>query len=165
MQLYKYLIFSVSLLFLSHNFTSCKVQEIPVNGINIIMSKTSCRGACPVYTLRIYDTGKMYLTAEKNIYGKVGVYKSRLSHKDTKKLINCFYDIDFPSMNEHYTSILKDLPTTTLTFNNKGIKRTIVNYDNAPAELDSLEEKIHQLVKNSNWKMISPKVPNEPIEE
>ena len=133
--------------------SSKKFQE---ENICISMEKTSCYGHCPVYTINIYNNGYVKLEGRENI-DKIGSFKSKISRERLDNLIELFINSDFFSLEDSYTSLFKDLPTTFVYFSKDNKSKKIKDYDGAPEKLKHLEEELVLLLENLSWKKIKTK--------
>lgn len=142
--------FSVLILLLF--ITSCKSQQIPSSDHVVIkMQKTPCFGSCPEYEITIFDNKMVYLDAKQFLPLK-GKFVSRLSDEGYKQLVEKFVESDFFDYQEEYTSNITDLPTTNVTFKYKEKKKTVSDYHGAPESLKKLEQSVHGLIDQLDWK-------------
>ncbi len=131
---------------------SCMVTHKPgIQDTVITMEKTACYGACPVYTLSIYNSGILVLTGKENIPYK-GMFCSKLKRAEWTRIKQAFISSQFFSFKDQYTSQLKDLPSTFVTFRWDGKSKTIEDYDGAPDELKNLEDLVVKLIDTQKWK-------------
>lgn len=117
----------------------------------ISLEKTRCFGTCPVYTLEIYEDGAAVLIGKEN-FDKIGEYRAALSKKQVKELVKEFRAKDFFGFEDNYTSSVSDLPTTYLSFTDKGKTKKITNYDQAPESLKELEAKVEAYIGILTWR-------------
>jgi hypothetical protein len=115
------------------------------------MKKSSCYGPCPVYELKIYKNGYVKLTAEEHL-DLQGEFYTKLPGSKVKALISKFKEAGFFEMENEYTSITKDLPTTWIYFSNEGRQKRIKDYDGAPESLRELEKELSSLIESEDWK-------------
>ena len=70
---------------------ACASQKNQPPKLLVEMSRSSCMGVCPVYTIQIYDNGLVQLVGEKNIQ-QIGAYTAMLTSEELialkKKLDN-----------------------------------------------------------------------------
>lgn len=131
---------------------SCRVTREPGMPDPVItLEKTACFGACPVYTLNIYNSGIIELTGKENLPYK-GKYCSRLKRAEWTRIRQAYLSGQFFSFKDQYTSRVKDLPSTFVTFRSEGKSKTIEDYDGAPEELKKLEEMVVRLIETQRWK-------------
>ena len=117
----------------------------------ISLEKTRCFGICPVFTLEIFADGAAILRGEENIH-KIGEFRATLSKKQVKGLVKEFKTRDFFGFEDNYTSSKSDLPTTYLSFTDKGITKKISDYDQAPESLKELEAKVEAYIGILTWR-------------
>lgn len=115
------------------------------------MSKTSCRGECPQYSIVIYNSKKAVLDAKSNLELK-GKYTLELSDDQYTELIKAFEDAEFSSFEKEYTAKVTDLPTTYISFLTNDSLYTIKDYYGAPQKLKELEKKVANLLEVEGWK-------------
>ena len=115
------------------------------------MKKTDCYGPCPVYEMKIYKNGFVKLIAKEHL-DLEGDYYAKLPGSTVKALVSKFNEAGFFEMEDHYTSITKDLPTTWIYFSNDGRQKRIKDYDGAPESLRDLENELSSLLESEDWK-------------
>ncbi|NME67643.1 DUF6438 domain-containing protein [Flammeovirga aprica] len=132
-------------------FSCAKTTSQPTENIEVIkMSKTSCRGKCPQYSIVIYNSKKAVLEAKSNLEMK-GKYALELSDAQYNELVKAFEDSDFTSFDKEYTSKVTDLPTTYISFLANDALYTIKDYHGAPEKLKELEKKVSNLLEMEGW--------------
>ncbi|MFC2137728.1 DUF6438 domain-containing protein [Bacteroidota bacterium] len=129
----------------SFNITNIESKE-PL----IILEKTSCRGKCPVYKASFYDEGVIILNAKEN-FKYIGKHYKKIEKAEMKELVGDFVKADFFSFEDKYTSRKTDLPTTFVTFNYEGKSKRILDYSDAPRELNELENKLKTIIEGDDW--------------
>ena len=133
---------------------SCRASKEEVDtSVVISMQKTKCFGACPVYTIDIYESGVVYFNGRENV-DKLGEFKIKLSRKELQRLINIFNDYEFFNFEDRYVTDAKDLPTTYIYFSHNGRRKRVMDYDGAPPELKKLENEVAQLIRIPKWKQM-----------
>ena len=132
--------------------------EIPVFAQKkkvIGIQKTSCFGACPVYSMDILSNCKVILRSEKFLEIGTGDFKSKLSRIQYEELIEAFRQIGFFKLDEIYSSNVSDLPTTYFFFKDKGEAKTIEVYGDWPDALTKLDQKLSTLIDDLKWKKVN----------
>lgn len=119
------------------------------------IQKTSCYGACPVYTMDILSNCKVILRAERFLEMGSGEFKSKLSRSQYEELIQAFRQSGFLALDEIYRSNVSDLPTTYFYFKDKDNAKTIEVYGRWPDELTVLDKKLTALIDDLKWKKVS----------
>lgn len=122
-------------------FASCNtIKDIKTTEPLISLQRTACFGECPIYKFEIYSSGDCIYYGEKFV-NKIGEYKFQLKKKDIDIIISMSKEINFKKMDNRYTSLITDLPTTYIKIKNK----KIIDYSDAPKELKDLEKLIDEI--------------------
>jgi hypothetical protein len=119
----------------------------------IEMEKTPCYGYCPVYTLKIDQTGKGIFEGVENT-NFVGLFTFRLRKEEIAGLRSAFEQAGFFELKDRYYKNVTDLPTIYLSYKFEGREKKIMDYYGAPQELKDLEERIEALVLSKKMKKI-----------
>jgi len=131
-------------IFLVFLYSSCNLSSSSTYGIQkkliISLNKTACFGTCPVYKIKIYNNQSAIFEGVKFVE-KEGSYNFKISKKEINTILNKAKKINFQKMEDEYTELITDLPTTYIMINNKQIK----DYYGAPKELKELEEIIESI--------------------
>jgi|TARA_B110000914_G_scaffold109065_1_gene95521 hypothetical protein len=134
-------------IFLVFLYSSCNLSSSSTYGIQkkliISLNKTACFGTCPVYKIKIYNNQSAIFEGVKFVE-KEGSYNFKISKKEINTILNKAKKINFQKMEDEYTELITDLPTTYIMINNKQIK----DYYGAPKELKELEEIIENIFLN-----------------
>ena len=109
----------------------------------ISLEKTACFGTCPVYKIKIYNSGKATYEGLKHVE-KTGLHYLTISESEKNKILMKAKKIGFNNMKKEYTEKITDLPTTYIMIRKKMIK----DYYGAPTELKELEKNIEELFLN-----------------
>jgi len=67
------------------------------------------------------------------------------------ELVETARQIVFFEMEDHYTALITDLPTTLVTITTAGQTKHILDYWGAPAELKKLEKQIDGAARTERW--------------
>ena len=116
----------------------------------ITMEKTACFGKCPVYNIIIYGNGKAEYEGKKNVK-KLGKYTKQLSPAETTKLFKAFDASNFSDFLSEYDTGVTDVPSTLISFYNRGFKKKIKDSMGAPEELKNLERMVEGVVESEGW--------------
>lgn len=138
----RYIFVFLVILYSSCNLSSSSTYEIQKKLI-ISLNKTACFGTCPVYKIKIYNNQSAIFEGIKFVE-KEGSYNFKISKKEINTILNKAKKINFQKMEDEYTELITDLPTTYIMINNKQIK----DYYGAPKELKELEEIIENIFLN-----------------
>lgn len=115
--------------------------------------KTSCRGFCPAYKMQIYKSGYAEFMGLRNSK-KSGKHKMFIKKKELSKLMKKFETFDFLKMENEYTSMTTDLPSTIIIYKKESKVKRVVDYDGAPENLKKLERDIERVVDSESWSKI-----------
>ena len=80
-----------------------------------------------------------------------GEQTGEISDEKVRELVDSFYEAGYFSINDEYTAQITDLPTTTTSLTIDGKRKQVVNYFNAPEELEALENKIDEISNSQQW--------------
>ena len=116
----------------------------------VVMSKTTCFGKCPAYTITIDGTGAA-LYKGKMFVEKEGEYIKSFTVTETTVLLDAFAEADFWSFEKEYTADITDLPTTYLTFKHDGKEKKIRMYYEVPKKLKELEALVVAMAESEGW--------------
>jgi hypothetical protein len=127
-------------------------------GVIITLERTACYGTCPIYTLKIYDDGKVVYNGQDFVTVK-GEQNGSITADQLKELVADFQKVDYFNLPDQYTAPVTDLPTTITSFSFDGKTKTVSNYggclsgspEKAPQALCDLEKKIDTLTNSAQW--------------
>ncbi len=137
---------------------SCKstkpIADLTDSDIRIKMSKGSCFGKCPVYTIEIYEGGYTKYYGEKHAE-KLGIYDKQLSKETYKNIIKSFENADLTNYQDFYESMVPDAPTVKLTYKNKDSEvKTIEGKLDRPRPIKDLQVMIENIASSKDWNVI-----------
>ena len=144
-----FLIFLVWTLLLSCSGSS----KIAGGKVIIEMEKTACYGQCPVYTVKIDESGSGLFIGVENTK-RLGLYSFQLKPDELSGLIASFEEIRFFELEDRYYDHVTDLPTTYLTYRDDNREKRIMDYYGAPKSLKDLERLIADLVLSKRMKRV-----------
>ena len=109
--------------------------------------KTWCYGTCPVYEMRIYNSGYTEFDGQVNVE-MIGLHSAFLRKEDMIKFIDIANEIKFMEMEDVYDNPgLTDLPSTTTTIVLAGKRKTVRRRVNYPQELRGYEQLFIDLIE------------------
>ena len=120
------------------------------------IERTPCYGRCPVYVVKIYQSGFATYTGER-FTDKIGDYTAKIKKEDIEKIITKAEGIDYFNLEEKYDKNVTDLPSTTTYINNEGKKKKVYNRVGAPEKLSEFESFIYQFIEKVEWKKVEKK--------
>lgn len=107
----------------------------------ISLSRGSCKGRCPVYSIIITENKEVVYQGVKNTT-VTGNKSIQLTKSQYKELIQSFKDSGFEKLKENYLSGTRDLPKMEISYMNKTV---IYHKKNAPEILIELAKKVDAL--------------------
>jgi len=100
---------------------------------NLIVNKSPCFGACPMYKLEVTKDGKAYLDARNFLKNNLrGKFTTQLTTAHLQNLNNELNRLDFPKLLDKYgNNRITDLPATDLEIRYNGLNtKKIYDYGN-----------------------------------
>ncbi len=136
--------------------TDEKFAEKIAKDTMLFMSKGPCLGRCPVYTITIYNNGRVKYDGINNV-DMEGIYESKLEgsqQADGRKLID---KIDLPRMYNRYprgVNMVADVAVTKLLISDGVLKfPTVISYGQ-PDEIKDIQAYLEKLVAELSWVQI-----------
>lgn len=121
------------------------------------LQKTSCYGACPVFSLDIFSNCKVILKAEKFMDLGEGTFSSKVSKSQLGELKAQFEKANYFSLNDRYHAKATDLPTTYFYFANENESKRIEVYGDWPEKLEEVDQRLNKLISQLSWKKAKTK--------
>jgi len=122
----------------------------------VSMRKGPCLGHCPVYSITIYNNGKVKYDG-LNFVDLEGIYESTLSEEQKKQAKRLIGEVDLLKMYSRYpgsVNMVSDVARTNLTISNGDLKfSTVISYGE-PESLKNVQSYLEQLVKELSWVQI-----------
>ncbi len=139
-------------------FSACATAKKPTGNaiITLEFSRGACFGKCPVYSIKLYNTGLVRYTGTSFVKYQ-GVYEKKFKKADIQKLLDeaAAYHID--TCQEKYMYV-PDMPGIDYTITYKNKTKKIQNAHRGPEFLRQLATDIDSAVKvDGNWKKIAAK--------
>ena len=133
-------------------------QAVPEDFV-IKLERTSCFGACPVYSVTIDAKGAV--TYEGRRFVRVtGLQSDQIAVTQVAELAATVDRIRFFELDDRYrvirnadgtTSVVTDLPTTLVTVTRRGQTKQIEDYYGAPEPLHQLEKQVDEAARTKRW--------------
>lgn len=115
------------------------------------LQKTTCRGECPAFVIKIYSSG--YALYEGGVYAsRKGLWYAKLSPEEIENFKKILRSNNVFSFEDKYTSFRPDLPTTYLTVYMDDKVKAIKDYDKAPSSLKELENTLIVQIEKIKWR-------------
>ncbi len=116
----------------------------------ISLSKTPCYGTCPVFTLKIYNTGLAVLDGQKYVK-RIGLFEMMLTADEVTSLMQSCDDAELFSMKDDYSERVMDLPTTTLVYSPEGKTKKIRGNMKFPEGFKNVVKECMDLLDDDRW--------------
>lgn len=124
----------------------------PKDSLVIAFEKTPCFGRCPVYKVKVYQSG--FATYEGlNFAERMGLYSAWFSDAEIAKIFEMAEAADYRDFEEEYDDRrVTDLPSTisTLVFN--GEKHRVKARMAVPEKVKMFQENLAVTLAEKNWK-------------
>ena len=125
----------------------------------ITLARTSCFGACPVYSVSVDAKGTVTYEGKKFVR-VTGHQSDQIPVSQVAALAATVERIRFFELNDEYrvirnadgtTSMVTDLPTTLVTVTIGGRTKRIEDYFGAPDSLKQFEAQIDEAARTKRW--------------
>ena len=124
----------------------------------ITLERTACFGACPIYTIGIYEDGRVEYVGQDFVAVR-GEQNGSITPEQFIDLLAAFEKADYFNLQDEYTAPATDLPTTITSFTFEGKTKTVRNYggcfseilNRAPQALCDLEIMIDEITNSAQW--------------
>jgi|GEM_PF-876681 len=125
-------------------------KEIPADAVARIQ-RTPCFGKCPIYTLTIFENGKVEYFGQK-FTPREGRFEGKVSPELIANLMNEAQNVGFYVMNNIYDKqAVTDVPSTITSLRTSSGLKTVVNRFDGPEELRRFEKYFDQLFNEVEW--------------
>jgi Domain of unknown function (DUF6438)/Ankyrin repeats (3 copies) len=130
-------------------------QQLPV----ITLRRTACFGTCPIYSLEIFENGRLHFNGEQFV-SSIGSRQAQIAPTDVHALIEQFAKIRFFDLKDVYetrqnpdgtTEWITDLSTTYISLRVGNRSKTIKDYAFSPDNLRTLELEIERVTNTHRW--------------
>jgi uncharacterized protein DUF6438 len=124
----------------------------------IVLERTACFGACPVYRLTVDRSRKVVFEGKAHVW-EVGRQTGRVSKEGFRQLVSKIEEINFFSLKDRYDgknadgsgSTVTDLPTRKTSVTRGNVTKTVENYFRGPKGLKELEDLIDEVTNSTEW--------------
>lgn len=127
--------------------------------VALTLERTACFGACPIYTVTVYDDGTVVYQGERFV-DVTGEQTLQIDPATVDRMVQAFVDAGYFGWDEAYdTQTVTDQPTIITSVTHDGETHRIVRYagdSSAPMELPFLETWIDLMTYASSWTGASP---------
>lgn len=122
------------------------------------MSKTACFGKCPVYTVKVFDNGRVEYHGVMHTE-RLGVYSKTLDEATFGQLVDSLTRTNLSQYKEIYTSGATDLPMTSITQHFRDSTKTVKGDFDRPAPVKALEKQLKMVATTGDWIQEEMQVP------
>jgi hypothetical protein len=124
----------------------------------IILERTPCFGACPVYRLTIHRSRKVEFEGKAHVW-ELGRQTGKVSAEGFGRLLSKIEEIKFFSLKDRYDGknadgsgvTVTDLPTRRTSVTRGKVTKTVENYFGGPKGLKELEDLIDEVTNSTEW--------------
>jgi|SRR5690554_2816071 len=127
----------------------------PKDSLVISFEKTPCFGRCPVYKIKVYESG-FALYEGINFAEKMGMYSTVLTKSQIENIYQSAIGIDYFNLDSEYNNpLITDLPSTISRINYDGQDHRIMARNNIPEKLKIFHDNLSVTLLEKNWKPYS----------
>ena len=120
----------------------------------ITLTRTSCFGKCPDYTVEIHGDGTVIFNGRRNVV-HTGEYRARISRAAVRTLVDKFRTADYFALNDAYRARATDMPTYTTSIAYDGRQKHVQDYGGqiigAPFAVNEIENAIDETANTAQW--------------
>mgnify|MGYP000880816706 CR=1 FL=1 len=120
----------------------------------ITLTRGACFGFCPVYSVSIPGDGGVRYHG-RDFVNVVGERSATIPRADVERLLARFDAVNFESLQDAYRGEMTDLPTTTVTLERNGRRKTVLDYGGVsagmPASVRELQAEIDRVAGTAQW--------------
>lgn len=150
--------FSILALLLS----SCSLMHNSIGNdyehYQFIMSKTSCRGNCPVYSITLYGNGEISYEGFQNV-NTIGRQQGSLQTDSVIAILQelnrmQYYDLKYEYSQQQITDMPSVITQIVYSKNGIGSSKQVVDYQgdrSTPIELRKLYDRIESMIAQFHW--------------
>lgn len=116
------------------------------------MARTACFGQCPVFKIRVYESG--YATYEGiNFVDRMGKFYARIPEADLNTILEESRQAGFFEFENVYDKQgLMDLPSASLTIAEGEQRKTVIARWDVPKNVSNFFAKVDGILENQEWK-------------
>ncbi len=121
------------------------------DSLQMAFSKTPCFGQCPVYDVKIYDSG--YAVWEgKNFTERMGVYTATVSAAERQKFFAEAESRGFYQFDEKYDNpVVQDLPSSSLMLRRDDARHRVTIRINIPNDVKNFFADAQEFFEGLDW--------------
>lgn len=124
----------------------------PKDSLVIAFEKTPCFGRCPVYKVKVYESG-FAVYEGINFAEKMGMYSTVLTQSQIENIYQSAIEIGYFKLDAEYNNpLISDLPSTHSRINYDGKDHRIMARNNIPEKLKVFHDNLSVTLLEKNWK-------------
>ncbi len=110
-----------------------------------------CYGTCPVFEIKIYNSGYTTLEGTRNI-DLIGNYSTTITADQMRALLEKAMTIGYMDMEDSYdNSMITDLPESTTSIVVNGKRKQVLKRHGFPKSLTEFEKMFDELLVSEEW--------------
>lgn len=115
------------------------------------VKKGYCFGTCPVYVMKIYNSGYVKLEGKANL-DQVGVFSAQLTKKQMMAFVDYAVEMNYMGLDDEYDNIyISDLPETTSSIVLNGKRKSVRRRHGYPKSIVVFEKMFASLLETEKW--------------
>ena len=123
----------------------------PDDSLFASIQRGACFGTCPIYTMKIYNSGYVILNGIRFI-DKIGTHSTTLSKQNMLTFIEGAMNIGYMELEDDYDNIhVTDLPAVITSIVINGKRKTVRRRYNYPKGILSFEKLFDDLLDSEKW--------------
>lgn len=124
----------------------------PKDSLVIAFEKTPCFGRCPVYKIKVYESG-FALYEGINFSEKMGMFSTVLTQSQIENIYQSAIEIGYFKLDAEYNDpLVMDLPSTISRINHHGKDHRVMARNNIPEKLKIFHDNLSVTLLEKNWK-------------
>ncbi len=129
-------------------------EKVDLSTVTISLSRTSCYGTCPAYTVSLDGSGTVNFVGDRFVLVP-GHHTAHVSPETVRALVNAFRTANFLSARDSYRAAVTDNPTQTITLRMGETSKTVTDYVGVragmPDAIQALEQQIDDAAGVKRW--------------
>jgi ankyrin repeat protein len=125
-----------------------------LNTLRMSLSRTSCYGSCPAYSVEVRGNGDVFFRGGINVLVP-GEHRSKISRHEVENLLDAFREADYFSLKDDYSQHMTDVPSYSTAIEFDGLKKSVGDYAGTgvgmPDVVTELEYKIDEIAGTEKW--------------
>ena len=136
------------------NGTVTLVDVLQDDSLFASITKGYCYGTCPVYKLKIYNSGHVSLEGIKNI-DQIGFFSARINQEKMDTFSDMAKQINYMNLSDEYDNrYVSDLPETNTSIVIDGKRKTVRKRYDYPRSILDFEKLFIKLLEELAWEKV-----------